>query len=85
MIERTLASPERTRTMRWVVALVAPNDCLGCLACARNCARGAIRAAPGRAHTDAPITIDEGLCTGCGDCVEACSQEALALTRAERT
>jgi ferredoxin len=66
---------------RWVAQLERPGDCLSCGACERACATGAITLTGGAGQT--PLHIDATLCTGCGDCVDACPQEALALRASE--
>lgn len=65
----------------WVARLERSEDCLSCGACERACATGAIRLAGGAGQ--APLRIDATLCAGCGDCVDACPQEALALRASE--
>ena len=65
----------------WVARLERPEDCLSCGACERACATGAITLTGGAGQT--PLHIDATLCTGCGDCVDACPQEALALRASE--
>jgi len=66
---------------RWVAQVERPEDCLVCGACERACVHGAVTLA-GHAG-DAPVRIDAALCSGCGDCVEACPQEVLALRTSE--
>ena len=62
---------------RWVACLERPEDCLACGACERVCVRGAVALA---GHDDdVPVRINAALCSGCGDCVEACPQAVLAL------
>ena len=62
---------------RWVAQVERPEDCLACGTCERVCVHGAVALA-GHAD-DVPVRIDAALCSGCGDCVEACPQEVLAL------
>ena len=65
---------------RWVAQVEHPEDCLACGACERVCVHGAVALAD---HDDVPVRVDAALCSGCGDCVEACPQEVLALRASE--
>jgi NAD-dependent dihydropyrimidine dehydrogenase PreA subunit len=57
------------------VALVDPNQCIGCGKCASRCQFGAISFAP---SLNRPI-IDAKKCFGCGLCKESCEQNAIKL------
>ena len=75
--ETAAASSTGPAAERWVACLERPEDCLACGACERVCIHGAITLA---SHADdTSVGIDAALCAGCGDCVEACPQQALAL------
>lgn len=50
---------------------VAQELCVGCGACAKNCAHGAI------AITSRKAAIDHGKCVGCGRCIGACPMDAV--------
>jgi ferredoxin len=55
------------------MAITVDKDaCVGCGACAENCAFEALEVAD-------TALVDEDKCTECGSCVEACPVEALAL------
>lgn len=45
--------------------------CVGCGACAKNCAHGAITI------TNRKASIDHGKCVGCGRCIGACPMDAV--------
>ena len=59
--------------------------CIGCRACERICAHGAIsfvatreRELKGGKVVTVPVaTIDDGRCVGCGRCIGACNQDAI--------
>ena len=54
--------------------VVAPNRCVGCLACARVCPTGAI-AVP--AEETATVSIVDDSCIRCGICLPACPHDAI--------
>ncbi|HEY54218.1 MAG TPA: 4Fe-4S binding protein [Caldilineae bacterium] len=56
------------------VALVEPDNCIGCETCARYCQFGALSL-----DDDFVISVDESACMGCGVCVDKCKNEALSL------
>ena len=64
---------------------VAPEQCIGCRACERICAHGAIsfeqtreRELPsGQVRTVHVASIDHDRCVGCGRCIGACNQDAI--------
>ncbi|WP_308615407.1 DUF362 domain-containing protein [uncultured Enorma sp.] len=65
---------------------VAAEKCIGCHACERICAHGAVsfedtreRELPnGQTRTVHVAKIDHGRCVGCGRCIGACNQDAIA-------
>ena len=64
---------------------VAPEQCIGCRACERICAHGAIsfeqtrerELANGQVRTVPVASIDHDRCVGCGRCIGACNQDAI--------
>ncbi len=64
---------------------VAPEQCIGCRACERICAHGAIsfdqtreRELPnGQVRAVHVASIDHDRCVGCGRCIGACNQDAI--------
>ncbi len=46
---------------------IDPNECKGCMICAKNCPTRAISGNPGSAHV-----IDQNRCIKCGTCMEVC-------------
>jgi NAD-dependent dihydropyrimidine dehydrogenase PreA subunit len=71
----------RTPEIEWgmipsffVSDLVKPESCDGCQVCTQSCHRGAIGF-----DTNGWAVIDAALCLGCGQCVEHCPNQALAL------
>ena len=64
---------------------VTPEQCIGCRACERICAHGAIsfeqtreRELPnGQVRTVHVASIDHDRCVGCGRCIGACNQDAI--------
>ena len=64
---------------------VAPEQCIGCRACERICAHGAIsfeqtrerELANGQVRTVHVASIDHDRCVGCGRCIGACNQDAI--------
>lgn len=61
---------------RWVAYVERPESCKVCRACARACRAGALTVAVSRQEW---VHVDAELCTGCGDCVEACPQQMLTV------
>jgi len=55
-----------------VAKAVGPERCTRCAACEAACPQGAI-------SVDRIATVDESQCTGCGDCVDVCAFDVLAL------
>ena len=51
--------------------LVKTDKCVGCRACGKDCAHGAISFGSGKA------AIDEQKCVGCGRCIGACPMDAI--------
>ena len=66
--------------------LVDHERCVGCHACERICAHGAVsfettrerELASGKVVTVPVATIDHDRCVGCGRCIGACNQDAIA-------
>ena len=64
---------------------VTPGQCIGCRACERICAHGAIsfeqtrerELANGQVRTVPVASIDHDRCVGCGRCIGACNQDAI--------
>jgi ferredoxin len=48
------------------MAFIITDDCVGCGACASECAAGAI------SEGDGKYVIDAALCTECGNCADVC-------------
>ena len=57
--------------------VVQTRICIGCGACARNCAHGAI------SFTDKKAKIDHNKCVGCGRCIGACPVDAVEAANDE--
>ncbi|MHB8055641.1 MAG: glycyl-radical enzyme activating protein [Candidatus Aminicenantales bacterium] len=55
--------------------IVRSARCSRCYACLKVCPKKAISAGPG----NGPVVVDRSLCDLCGQCVEACAYEALAM------
>jgi ferredoxin len=75
----TEPAPKKT-TERWAAHIEHPEYCKVCRACIRACTVGALALV---ATPKEWMHIDPDLCTGCGDCVEACPQQIFSLRPAE--
>ncbi len=51
--------------------IISQDACIGCGACQRNCAHGALTIAKGKA------SIDHDKCVGCGRCIGVCPMDAV--------
>lgn len=57
--------------------VVHQENCIGCGACTRNCAHGAITV------TDKKASIDYNKCVGCGRCIGVCPMDAVTAANDE--
>ena len=65
-------SGESQAIVAYVARAARVDQCTGCAACESACLQGAVR-------VDRFATVDESLCRGCGECVDVCAFDVLAL------
>jgi len=56
-----------------MVAVVDPDECVGCEVCVDECESGAI------SMKDDIAVIDESKCNECESCIDACPSEAISM------